>query len=61
MSGKAPGSEAQTPGEEFPDTYRAHGSLYESDVPLIIYNWTGGLPEAGYFHYNLHLTRFPFR
>jgi phosphonoacetate hydrolase len=51
----------ETPREELPDTYRAHGSLYESDVPLIIYNWNGDLPEPGYFHYNLHLTRFLFR
>ncbi|MGA7578313.1 MAG: alkaline phosphatase family protein [Desulfobaccales bacterium] len=51
----------ETPSEELPDTYRAHGSLYESDVPLLIYNWNGDLPEAEYFHYNLHLTRFLFR
>lgn len=51
----------ETPSEDLPDTYRAHGSLYESDVPLIIHNWNGDLPEPGYFHYNLHLTRFLFR
>ncbi|MGP8050480.1 MAG: alkaline phosphatase family protein [Desulfobaccales bacterium] len=51
----------ETPGEDLPGTYRAHGSLYESDVPLLIYNWNGDLPEAEYFRYNLHLTRFLFR
>jgi phosphonoacetate hydrolase len=51
----------KTPRETLPDTYRAHGSLYESDVPLIIHNWKGELPEPGYFQYNLHLTRFLFR
>ncbi len=51
----------ETPREELPDTYRAHGSLYESDVPLIIHNWHEDLPEPGYFQNNLHLTRFLFR
>ena len=51
----------ETPREELPGTYRAHGSFYESDVPLIIHNWHGDLPEQEYFQYNLHLTRFLFR
>jgi len=51
----------ETSEETLPDTYRAHGSLYEVDVPLIIHNWNGGLPEPEYFRHNLHLTRFLFR
>jgi phosphonoacetate hydrolase len=51
----------ETEEEALPDSYRAHGSLYEADVPLIIHNWHGELPEPGYFQYNLHLTRFLFR
>jgi phosphonoacetate hydrolase len=44
--------------EELPATYRAHGSLYEMDVPLIIHGWEEELPEPDYFTHNLHLTRF---
>ena len=51
----------ETEEERLPDTYRAHGSLYEADVPLIIHNWHGELPEPEYFQRNLHLTRFLFR
>ncbi|MGO9530440.1 MAG: alkaline phosphatase family protein [Syntrophobacteraceae bacterium] len=40
----------ETPSEELPDTYRAHGSLYESDVPLLIYNWNGDLCEPNDLH-----------
>ena len=46
--------------ETLPVTYRAHGSLYESDVPLMIHGWNGALPESDYFTHNLHLTRFLF-
>ena len=44
--------------EELPSTYRAHGSLYEADVPLMIHGWRGELPVPDYFSHNLHLTRF---
>ena len=44
--------------EELPSTYRAHGSLYEVDVPLMIHGWRGELPVPDYFTHNLHLTRF---
>ena len=44
-----------------PAGYRAHGSQYESEVPLIIDNWSAPLPEPEYFQYNLHLTRFLLR
>ena len=51
----------ETPFEELPTTYRAHGSLYESDVPLIIHGLDGVLPPVGSFTHNLHLTRHLFR
>jgi hypothetical protein len=41
-------------------TYRSHGSLHESDVPLIIYNAAVDLPPAHRFTANLDLTRIPF-
>ncbi|MCX8021425.1 MAG: alkaline phosphatase family protein [Syntrophorhabdaceae bacterium] len=46
--------------EILPDHYRAHGSLYESKVPLIIYGYDYKIPEEDYFTHNLHLTRFLF-
>lgn len=56
----------QTTGEELPANYRAHGSLHEADVPLIIYRWDGhggegALPPKDTFSHNLHLTRFLFK
>ena len=51
----------ETEYEALPPGYRAHGSLYEADVPLIVHNWNGELPEAGTFSHNLHLTRFLFK
>ncbi len=47
--------------EALPAGYRAHGSQYESEVPLIIDNWSAPLPEPEYFQFNLHLTRFLLR
>jgi len=51
----------ETEYEALPPGYRAHGSLYEADVPLIVHNWNGELPAAGTFSHNLHLTRFLFK
>jgi len=53
--------ELETCGEELPTSYRAHGSLYEADIPLIIHSWSGELPPAETFTHNLHLTRFLVR
>lgn len=52
--------ELETEMEELPPSYRAHGSLYELEVPLIIHGWNGKLPSADYFQYNLNLTRSLF-
>jgi phosphonoacetate hydrolase len=46
--------------EELEPTYRSHGSLHESQVPLIIYNSAVGLPTPESFQANLDITRIPF-
>lgn len=41
--------------------YRSHGSLHESEVPLIVYNWRGALPPAPAFTRNADLAASLFR
>ncbi|MGD9246313.1 MAG: alkaline phosphatase family protein [Desulfobacteraceae bacterium] len=53
--------EMDTAYEDLPSTYRAHGSLYEMRLPLVIYNSNGSLPSADDFNMNLDLTRFLYR
>ncbi len=49
--------ELDAPSEALPAEYRAHGSLHEMDVPLVIYNAQAKLqPEA--FHDNRDLARW---
>jgi phosphonoacetate hydrolase len=43
--------------EELEPSYRSHGSLHESDIPLVIYNAAIELPPADAFIANLDLTR----
>jgi predicted AlkP superfamily pyrophosphatase or phosphodiesterase len=43
-----------------PDNYRSHGSRYELDIPLIIFNSTEA-PSKSYFKHNLDLTRWLYR
>jgi phosphonoacetate hydrolase len=43
--------------EDLPANYRAHGSLYEMRLPLIIWNQGGLLPSEETINYNLDLTR----
>jgi phosphonoacetate hydrolase len=43
--------------EELEPSYRSHGSLHETDIPLVIYNSSVKLPPAGEFTANLDLTR----
>ncbi len=43
--------------EELPPTYRSHGSLHESDVPLVVFN-ARSAPGADFFRHNLDLTRW---
>jgi phosphonoacetate hydrolase len=42
-------------------TYRSHGSLHETRIPLLIFNGKEKLPSADEFTVNLDLTRIPFR
>lgn len=46
--------------EDLPETYRAHGSLYEMRLPLLIWNFKGSLPPEEEFGFNLDLTRHLF-
>jgi phosphonoacetate hydrolase len=50
----------ETEVEQLESTYRSHGSLYESEVPLIIFNCDQDLP-ADEFKMNFDITRIPFR
>nr|MBL0714587.1 alkaline phosphatase family protein [Desulfobacterales bacterium] len=50
-----------TAHEILPATYRAHGSLYEMRLPLIIWNQSGPLPPEDTFRFNLDLTRHLYR
>ena len=42
-------------------SYRSHGSLHESDVPLVVYNWKGVLPSLTAFGRNADLLHFVLR
>lgn len=52
--------ELQSAGEALELAYRSHGSLHETEVPLIIYNADMNLPAVENFRANLDLTRIPF-
>jgi phosphonoacetate hydrolase len=49
--------ELDAESESLPPEYRAHGSLHEMDVPLVIYNAHTSL-SATSFHYNWELARW---
>ncbi len=48
--------ELDTESEALPDTYRSHGSLYDTKVPIFIYNVKGKLPPLSHFTNNYQLT-----
>jgi phosphonoacetate hydrolase len=52
--------EMATAGENLESTYRSHGSLHETAVPLIVYNAAVELPAPEAFRANLDVTRIPF-
>jgi phosphonoacetate hydrolase len=46
--------------EPLSDNYRSHGSMYELDIPLIVFN-SSEAPPASYFKHNIDLTRWLYR
>ncbi len=46
--------------DTLPDDYRSHGSIYELDIPLIVFN-SSQAPPKSYFKHNLDLTRWLYR
>jgi phosphonoacetate hydrolase len=53
--------ELQTDLENLEASYRSHGSLHESDVPLVIYNCKEAIPAPGAFTRNADLIHFMLR
>ena len=53
--------ELETEMENLEATYRSHGSLHESDVPLVIYNCDEQVPAPGAFTRNADLIHFMLR
>jgi phosphonoacetate hydrolase len=49
--------ELASPMENLEPGYRSHGSLHESEIPLVIYNSKIDPPPAEWFTANLDLTR----
>jgi phosphonoacetate hydrolase len=49
--------ELDSPMEELEAGYRSHGSLHESEIPLVIFNSSAQLPPPEAFTANLDLTR----
>jgi phosphonoacetate hydrolase len=46
------------PEEALAAGYRNHGSLYEADIPLILYGYEGALPSPDELQMNFDLTRW---
>jgi phosphonoacetate hydrolase len=53
--------ETDTELEALPPTFRTHGSLHETEVPMVIYNASGTLPPADELRYNFDMTRSLYR
>jgi phosphonoacetate hydrolase len=49
--------ETETEVESLPPTFRTHGSLHETPVPIIVFKAQGMLRGAPHFQYNFDLTR----
>ena len=45
---------------ELPQGYRSHGSLYEMNIPLLLFNTKQPFPRYRDLNYNLDLTRYLF-
>lgn len=46
--------------EELASDYRSHGSLYEMQIPLLIYNYSGIAPRYKDINHNIDVSRFLF-
>lgn len=46
--------------KELPPEYRSHGSLYDMDVPLLLFNYGDFKPRYQDINYNIDLTRLLF-
>jgi len=46
--------------ENLKSTYRSHGSLYEMDIPLLMFDADGKYPDPAALQYNFDLTRLLF-
>jgi phosphonoacetate hydrolase len=53
--------ETETELEALPPTFRTHGSLHETEVPMIIYNVSGTRPPADRLRHNFDMTRSLYR
>jgi phosphonoacetate hydrolase len=53
--------ELQTDLENLESGYRSHGSLHESEVPLVIYNCKQEVPAPASFRHNADLIHFMLR
>jgi phosphonoacetate hydrolase len=53
--------ETEAESESLPPTFRTHGSVHETEVPLIIYNNSWTLPPADHFRNNFDVTRNLYR
>jgi phosphonoacetate hydrolase len=53
--------ESQLEVERLPPTFRTHGSLHESIVPVVIFNASGTLPRGDSIRVNFDMTRTLYR
>ncbi len=51
----------ETEFEELGEGYRAHGSLHEMELPLIVWNYGAGPPPGHRFDFNKDLASFLFK
>ncbi len=49
--------ELDSESEALPATYRSHGSIHDTEVPLFVYH-AAGAPSADYFQHNFDLARW---
>jgi phosphonoacetate hydrolase len=50
----------QTESEQLDPAYRSHGSLYEMDIPLLLFNPKDAYPNPEEIQHNIDLTRLLF-